>query len=214
MMNPMNNLINILSSRFSSTDPIFLQEILDLCPTMSRRTVFNKIKQALASGQLAKQSRGVYYIPKQTALGPSSLSPLATLVKKYITDGDNVFGYWSGLMLENQEGLTTQNPAVLEITTNKATKRLVRLGPMGGYKEVVLRKPRTPINSQNVDALKFLDLVTSLQIADDEVSDVQGKLINIATRCDSNQIQRLLSYYPAKTSKQLIESGMFNVFTS
>ena len=112
-------------------------------------------------------------------------------------------------MLENQEGLTTQNPTVLEIVTNKATKRLVRLGAQAGYKDVVLRPPRVEVNSDNVEVLKFLDLVTEVPNLGDEDT---GKWIAAKARSlDADEALSALRCYPAKTSKRLVESGVLGV---
>lgn len=72
-------------------------------------------------------------MPTETILGPSVPPPMKIIEKEYLACGEGVYGCRSGLMLENQMGLTTQNPSVLEIVTNKATKRVRHLGPAAGY---------------------------------------------------------------------------------
>lgn len=137
------------------------------------------------------------------------LPSLSPLVKSYIADNGEVYGYWGGLMLENQEGLTTQNPTVLEIITNKATKRLVRLGARAGYKDIVLRPPRVGATSDNVEVLKFLDLVTEIPDPGDEGT---GKWIAAKARSlDADAVLSTLRCYLAKTSKRLVESGVLGV---
>lgn len=176
---------------------------------MPRSTVYYQLDRAVEAGELAKGGRGVYYLPAQTVLGRSVMPALRPLVKTYIADGDDVYGYWGGLMLENQEGLTTQNPTVLEIVTNKATKRLTRLGTLAGYKDVVVRPPRMKVTPENVEVLRFLDLVTDASDPDDE--EVRERLSAKARSLDPNQMLSALRRYPAKTSKRLVESGVLGV---
>ncbi len=206
----MEKVMDILKENCKPNEPIFTKDVLALCGNMPRSTVYYQLKRALQSGEIAKADRNVYYIPTQTVLGQSVLPSLKPLVKKYISNGDDIQGYWGGLMLENQEGLTTQNPTILEIVTNKATKRLRRLGSRAGYRDVIIRPPRVEVTKDNVDALKFLDLITSLSSKPDAkiVEVLEGK----ARALDAKSVFLALGSYPAKTTKKLVESGLLNVF--
>ena len=205
----MEKVLDILKSNFEPNEPIFAKDLFALCEGMPRSTVYYQLDNAVKRGDIAKAGRGVYYIPTQTILGRSVLPSLKPLVKKYIESDEGVDGYWGGLMLENQEGLTTQNPTVLEIVTNKATKRLRRLGARAGYREVVIRSPRVKVTKDNVETLKFLDLVTDLpQAADPEViKGLEGK----ASKLDAKSVFSILGSYPARTAKKLAESGLIYV---
>lgn len=207
----MMEIIEKIEQRFAPDEPIFARDILALVDGAPRSTVYYQLGKAVEDGKLARAGRGIYYLPVQTVLGESVLPSLSPLVKSYIADSENVYGYWSGLMLENQEGLTTQNPTVLEIVTNKATKRLVRLGARAGYKDIVLRPPREKITPDNVEVLKFLDLVT-------EAPGLNGKdarkwIVAKAKSLDADKLLSALRHYPAKTSKRLVENGVLGVLT-
>ncbi|MDO4291372.1 MAG: hypothetical protein Q4C41_09120 [Eggerthellaceae bacterium] len=205
----MQKIMEKLRSSFAPNEPIFTRDVLSLLNDTPRSTVYYQLERAVSSGSLSKSGHGVYYIPTDTVVGPSIISPLKPLARKYITDNGNIFGYWGGLMLENQAGLTTQNPTVLEIATNKATKRLTRLGPMSGYRDVVLRPPRIEVSAENVDTLKFLDLVTD--VSDLNSEEAANVLFEIAQSLDGEKVLDALKYYPSKTSKKLIGSGLLNV---
>lgn len=199
-----------IKTRYKPDEPIFIKDIIALSEGTARSTIYYQLDQAIKAGELSKNARGVYYLPSVSIVGKSVLPSLSPLIKSYISNGDNVEGYWGGLMLENQEGLTTQNPSVLEIVTNKATKRLTRLGAYGGYKDVILRPPKLKVTAENVDVLKFLDLITGVS----DIKDVQikEKLASKAKLLNREKVISLAIYYPAKTSKRLLESGMLNVF--
>lgn len=205
----MMKMMEKLKDHFSLDEPIFVRDIFALADSIPRSTVYYQLEKAVEAGELARGGRGIYYLPTRTVLGESALPSLSPLVKSYIADGKDVYGYWGGLMLENQEGLTTQNPTVLEIVTNRATKRLVRLGAQAGYKDVVLRPPRVEVTSDNVEVLKFLDLVTdSLDLRGEDTK----KWIDAKVRSlDAAEVLSILCHYPAKTSKRLVESGVLGV---
>lgn len=207
----MSAVLEILQEQFPTNEPIFTRDVMALLDGTPRSTVYYQLGRAVDEGGLARAARGVYYLPTSTVLGRSVISPVKTLIKEYITDGANVYGYWGGLTLENREGLTTQNPTVLEITTNKATKRLRRLGPTAGYRDVLLRPPKVSISPENVETLKFLDLVTTALRPGGE-DDVRGKLLKMAERLDGRTVRDALKSYPSKTSKKLIESGLIDAF--
>ena len=80
--------------------------------------------------------------------------------KKYLTDGCEVYGYVTGLALENQIGISNQVPGTLEIVTNRESTRSRRIEPYGGYREITLRRPKIPVNAGNVEELQLLDILT------------------------------------------------------
>lgn len=206
----MESMENILKGRFGVNEPIFADEVLRVFEGVPKRTVYYRLAKAVEEGSLAKAGRGVYYVPTETILGPSVLPPMKVIEKEYLRDGDDVYGYWSGLMLENQMGLTTQNPSVLEIVTNKATKRVRSLGPTAGYKDVVIRQPRVEVTKSNVEVLMLLDVVTSSSLSPREVLDLKN-LLDLAKRASKRDVRKIIPYYPAKTAKRLMESEIVDV---
>ena len=202
---------DILIQNFTEGSPIFAEEIVSLFPNKTRVAVYQNIEKAISSGFLARYDRGVYYIPKSGRFGKVPLSAQAVVERKYITDGKKVFGYYSGQTLENKAGLSEQVPAVLEITTNASSKRVRSLGAFGGWKDVVIRKPRCKVTSDNVDALRFLDAVTALPLANLNEAELVN-LKSLANAAGRDKAFAYASFYPAKTSKKLIEIEKLGVF--
>lgn len=153
---------DILLERFGEGRPILVGDILSLFPDVSRVTVYQRINSAISKGSLERYGRGVYCIPRQGLFGKVPLPAESVIKRKFIACGDEVFGYYSGLALENRAGLSEQVPAVLEITTNASSKGVRSLGPAGGWKDVVIRKPRCEVTAENVDVLRFLDAVSAI----------------------------------------------------
>jgi predicted transcriptional regulator of viral defense system len=208
----MNDMVDILRTRFGEDEPILTDEIVAVFPEVSRVTVFSRLNKALEDSSIERFDRGVYFIPRSGVLGKVPLLPLKVVKKKYLGDGNRVYGYLSGLNLENEVGVSLQVPATLEITTNKASRRVREIEPFGGWREIVLRTPRTEVTNENVDSLRFLDLIMQVSLSTlnklelDNLKDFAGTL-------DRKTLYECVRYYPAKASKQLIESEALGVLT-
>lgn len=207
----MRDFDDILLKTFGKGTPIFADGIVSLFPSKTRVAVYQNIEKSISRGFLKRYERGVYYIPCQGRFGAIPLSAEAVVKQKYISDGKKIYGYYSGLTLENRAGLSEQVPAVLEITTNASSKRVRSLGPFGGWRDVVIRKPRCEVTADNVDVLRFLDAVTALSPKAMSASALKNlkKLANFAGR---DRAFAYAAFYPAKTSKRLIESEALGVF--
>ena len=86
------------------------------------------------------------------------------LVKKYLSCGDEVYGYVVGDALRREVGLPAQDDSVIEIVTNREKSRCRSIGAHAGYRDVVLRASRVKVRAGNVDALRALDLLTALDL--------------------------------------------------
>ena len=206
----MNDLVNIVADRFGPDKPVFLQEILLALDGMSERTVYRQIDEAIEAGCLVKARKGVYYIPTQTRFGPSTLSDASIIKRKYLSDGDEVYGYVSGLMLESRLGISDQAPGTLEIVTNRETNRSRKIGSFDGYREVVLRKPRVPVTSDNVAALELLDLLMSVSLRNLNEEGISA-LKKTAAKVDRVKLLECARFYPARASKAIMESEVAGV---
>ena len=109
--------------RFEENEPIFTEDILNTFSEYSRAYVFRLIKNMAQSKDLVKFSDGVYYLPRKTFFGISTITADMVVEKKYIYTDDNVCGVYSGLKLLNMFSITTQVPNVIEVVTNNETTR-------------------------------------------------------------------------------------------
>ena len=84
-----------------------------------------------AIGFLEKYDNGIYYIPRFGGLlGKSYLDRTEVIMRKYVENKSDKYGYVTGLSFANQLGLTTQMPAMIEIVTNRESTngRIITLG--------------------------------------------------------------------------------------
>lgn len=206
-------LIERLKDKYGSNEPITTEEILSEWSEYSRPRVFQLLKKAVECGDLCKFEVGIYYVPKQTILGKkATLSWQKVLEKKYIRSGDRIYGYYSGLMLLNQLRLTTQVPNSLEVVSVNASAP-VRVVNIGGA-SVKIKKPRVYITEANVNTLMLLEVFNQVKypLIGKELDGVREFVK--ATGITAKEVFRLSQAYPARAIKNLISSGVENVFAS
>ena len=202
-------LYEYLLQQYGTNEPIVSAQIT--FKEYSRPWIMKQLKSLCEDGKLIRFEKGIYYIPTDTVFGKSILNPRKVIEKKYINDGENTIGYYSGITFQNQLKLTTQMPNVIEIYTNNETTNVRYV--MVGKQKVILRKARTTINSTNVAVLSFLEMMNNVmpQTLDRE------KKNRIAEYINSNGItkQDIISYatvFPDKVMRNLIESeAIFSV---
>ena len=202
-------LFDYLLQQYGTNEPIVSAQIT--FKEYSRPWIMKQLKSLCEDGKLIRFEKGIYYIPTDTVFGKSILNPRKVIEKKYINDGENIIGYYSGITFQNQLKLTTQMPNVIEIYTNNETTN-VRDVTVGKQK-VILRKARTTINSTNVAVLSFLEMMNDIipRSLDIEKKNRIAEYINKSgiTRQD---IISYMPVFPDKVMRNLIESeAIFSV---
>jgi predicted transcriptional regulator of viral defense system len=206
-------MIERLKKKFGENEPIFTSEILEEMCDYSRPRVFQLLKKAEQEETLIKFDKGVYYIPTSTRYGKSIISVEQVIKKKYISDNGGIFGIYGGLQIQQSFMLTYQVPNAIEVVTNNETMwiREIKLK----NRNVILRKSRTTITNDNVDAYTILELFSNIDIKKYLTdTSVQREVINYIKNknISSKDIYELVGVFPAKTTKNIIESGIINEF--
>lgn len=191
--------------------PIFIEYILSLFPEYTRAYVFRMIKKAEDNGELKKFARGVYFIPEKSYFGSSSLTSSMVAENKYITNGDSIYGVYSGLTLLNHFAVSTQVPNVVEIVTNKEATRK-RVVDIDGMK-FIIRKSRFEITKENYNYYSLLQLFLELGINPnlDDFAKQRIKEYMTEKNIDQNKLIKYAMVFPAQTLKNLIGSEVINV---
>ena len=203
-------LVTRLRNIYSEGEPIFSKDILSLFKEFTRAYVFRLIKNAVLSNKLCLFDRGVYYLPKKTILGNSSITSSIVAKEKYISDSKDVYGIYSGLTLLNQFAITSQVPNVVEIVTNKETtrKRVVKIDGM----KFILRKSRFDISKKNYQYYVLLQLFNDIG-NNPSLSKTSLKLIKEYIKDNNINRKKLVRYvmaFPAQVLKNLIGSGVID----
>ena len=209
-MSQADNVFEYLKENYQENEPVFLSELS--VPEISDVSVRQQLKKLTEDGRVKRFDTGIYYIPKKSIFkSGSALSVDEVIKKKYLQDGENRCGYLSGILFANKLGLTTQVPMTYEVCSNKATTdyRNTRLGNF----RVIVRRPYTEVNEQNVYALQFLDLMREVV----EVSEVDGPVLTerllyyLKTRnLEIDMLKPYFKYYPERIYKNMYEVGLLN----
>lgn len=194
-----------LVDTFGYNEPIFFDEIK--FEDYSRAWIFAALKKLLNEGEIKRFDTGVYYIPIKMPFGDTVLSSRKVVERRFISDGDDVYGYLAGLSLMNRAGLTTQMPNILEIVTNNESTRVrdVRVGRQC----VKVRRSRTQVSRENVATLRLLDLMNYVNLSSlgEDEKFMLRKFVRDsgATRQD---VTRYSAVFPSSVAKKMMESGM------
>ncbi len=201
-----------LMENYGYNEPIFLSGLL--IDGLSENAVRQSVKRLVENGFLERYDNGIYYIPKQGGLiGKSYLDPLLVVIRKYVQNKSETYGYVTGMSFANQLGLTTQMPAVIEIVTNRESTngRMLIVGNL----KVKIKKPSITISDSNAEILQLLDGIghaekyTELSLEeniDTMISYIKKK------RITKEQLSRVSSTLTGAIAKKLIEWGLIYEF--
>ena len=203
-----------LLETFGYNEPIFLNELS--IPNMTENAILQSIKRLTSLGFLKRYDTGIYYIPKPSKLlGLSYLDPYIVILRKYVKNQTETYGYITGATFANQLGLTTQMSAVLEITTNKETTK-GRIVTIGGQ-SIRIKHSILPVNNNNASILQFLDAISQAEKYS-ELNEIEmiARLKIYLKQCQftQKQLSEVSSTLTGYTAKKLIEWGMIYEFAS
>lgn len=197
--------LDYLIDKYGYNMPIILNEIE--YKNLSRTAIRLRIKRLIDKGLISREIQGTYYIPKREYGQDGYCSSRDIIEKKYISDGGDIYGFYSGLTLLNGLGFTTQVPNVLTIITNNSNTNKREL-TISNFKYVLI-KSRVTITKNNKELLELLELLRILDENQFELDKnngfnlikkiIEDKSINI------NKVKDYIIYYPAKVAKRLME---------
>lgn len=203
-----------LEKAYGYNEPIFISEIQ--LEGISDNALRQYFKIMVQSGDIIRFDTGVYYLPKASRiLKKSYLDPMKVIIRKYIKNAGETYGYFSGATFANQIGLTTQMPTVLEIVTSReSTKgRIVTVGSQ----KVRLKRPSIEITSENAGLLQLLDIVSQANLYSEYPEQKMGEILKRYVRNQRYTRESLMNSLPAitgTTAKNLIKWGIIYEFTS
>lgn len=204
-------LVKCLKTQYGENTPICFEDIANVCSGYTRGRVYQLIDTAMNSGLLAKAGYDCYYIPTTTPFGMSLLNPRKVIEKKYISNNDEVYGFYTGLALLNSFGITTQMPNIIEVfTNNEATKsRRVTIN----NQTIIVKRARTTINNANYKEMMLLELFNLADISSIDARATQ-KIVDYMKQ-NNISIQGIMKYakfVPARAIKNFMSSEVQNAF--
>ena len=197
------NLYESLLKQYGTNEPILSAEII--FENYSRPWIYKQLNILCEYERLIHFEKGIYYIPTQTPFGKSLLDPKKAIESKYIYAAGEKIGYYSGLTFQNRLRLTTQMPNVIELYTNNESTRVRPV--CVGTQQVILRKARTEITSENAGVQSFLELMNDL--APETIDEEKRAIISgyiAAERITRSDITAYAPVFPDRVMRNLIES--------
>ena len=89
-----------------------------------KEAVIKTLNRMVASGKIAKLSKGKYYKPENTPFG-NLLPNQAQVVKDLLEENGKTTGYLTGYSIYNQLGLTTQVSNTIQIGKNQVRPNFI-----------------------------------------------------------------------------------------
>jgi hypothetical protein len=139
-------------------------------------------------GTIKKVSKGIFYKPQLTILGPLGPDYNAMLNDFLFENGKRV-AYITGGELYNQLNLTTQNYFRTKIATNKSRKKI----EIGWIKATTV-KAYVDVTDENFELLGILDAIKDIKnIADTPTATVFKILAGIIVKLNKDKIENLIA---------------------
>ena len=199
-----------MKSKFGPGKPIFTEDAEPL--GLSAGNLRQQFKKLVDAGELSRFEPGVYFLPDPNhEYYPISSNMVAEY--KYITDGDEIYGYYSGYTFANQLGLCLQVPYKEEIVTNNTTAiaREVKVGKIPFY----IRRAKVAVTKENRNVLQLLDLLKDVEeytdyCCEEEAPDIIRRHIlrNKILRAD---VDKYIENFPLKTYKYIYDLRLYDV---
>lgn len=162
-----------------------------------KEAVIKALNRMVASGKIAKLSKGKYYKPENTPFG--NLPPKqGQIVKDLLEENGKITGYLTGYSIYNQLGLTTQVSNTIQIGKNEIRPAFKR-----EYYTISFIKQKNTITKENIPLLQILDAIRYIKkIPDSTIQSAGTKILTILkkkSQDDINTMVRLALKYPPAT---------------
>ena len=161
-----------------------------------REAVIKALNRMVASGKIAKLSKGKFYKPENTPFG--NLQPKQTQVVKDLLEEDGkITGYLTGYSIYNQLGLTTQVSNTIQIGKNEIRPSFKR-----ERYTISFIKQKNTITKENIPLLQILDAIRYIKkIPDATIESSCRRLLailkNLSDKDKSTIVRLALKYPPA-----------------
>jgi hypothetical protein len=193
-----------LKAQYGIGEPIYVKQIQ--FEGYSRPWIFKELKKLVAGSELKRFDTGIYYFPRKMSYGEASLNPRKVVERRFLSDGNDVYGYVAGISLLNLAGLTTQVPNLIELVTNNETTRVRDI--QIGKQRVRARRSRTTVTKNNANTLQFLDLMNVITPSNlDETERYMLSKYIKSSGVTRDSVTQYAGYFPAGAMRNMIESG-------
>lgn len=161
-----------------------------------KEAVIKALNRMVATGRIAKLSKGKYYKPETTPFGIIQPNQ-SQVVKDLLEENGKTIGYLTGYSIYNSLGLTTQLSNVIQIGKN-----VVRPAFKRGQYTISFIKQNNIITQENIPLLQILDTIRYIKKIPDTTISKSGKrlsaiLKNLSDTEKSSLVRLALKYPPS-----------------
>jgi len=162
-----------------------------------KEAVIKALNRMVASGKIAKLSKGKYYKPENTPFG--NLQPnQAQVVKDLLEDDGKITGYLTGYSIYNKLNLTTQVSNTIQIGKNQVRPSFKRERYI-----IAFINQKNTITRENIPLLQVLDAIRYIKKIPDTSIETAIKrflaMIKNYSDKEINTLVRLALKYPPAT---------------
>lgn len=192
------NITDYITSKIERLPKGYVFTYADFIEEVNKReAVIKALNRMVASGKIAKLSKGKYYKPENTPFG--KLQPKqAQVVKDLLENDGKISGYLTGYSIYNQLGLTTQVSNTIQIGKNEIRPSFKR-----ERYTISFIKQKNTITKENIPLLQLLDAIRYIKKIPDSNIETSCKrflaIIKNFTDKETNSLLRLALKYPPAT---------------
>lgn len=172
-----------------------IDEIVDLFKsnTTSRSYVTFLLSKLYKEKKIDKTVNGKYYIPKEGILGALPVSKEEDVIQRYITDGRNIYGVFSGYRILNKWGLSQQYTIQKDVVTNKISSHTYYMKKLN----VRLKKSRFVITNKNYKIAELFEVLKSYEnkTLNENISNMEQQIAHYVNSQFSKREKMELLFY-------------------
>lgn len=205
-----------LLKEFGKNEPIILKNIDSKEKYGVEKDLFRKyLSNLYKCKEINRAEEGIYYFSfiNKYLNEESILSEDKLITSKFITDGNQRYGYKTGLSFANQLNLTTQVPKTTEISSSKVSKnKIEKLST-----NYCIYKSKSEITDNNYRIMQILDIINDYEnIVEVEDQKAKEKMILYLknTKITEKELDCVINKYPNKLFKTLYNKKLSNVIES
>ena len=162
-----------------------------------KEAVIKALNRMVASGKIAKLSKGKYYKPETTPFG-KLIPDQKQVVKDLLEENGKITGYLTGYSIYNKLGLTTQVSNTIQIGKNEVRSSFKR-----ELYTIAFVKQKNTITKENIPLLQMLDAIRYIKKIPDAGVESSCKrflvIIKNLSEKEINSLVRLALKYPPST---------------
>ncbi len=161
--------------------------------TVSRNYITVVLSKLYKEKKVSKTINGKYYIPKKGIILPLPVSKEEDIIQRYITNGNSIYGVFSGYRVLNKWGLSQQYAAQKEVVTNNVNIRNYDMKKLNAK----IRKAKFKITKQNYQIAELFEVLKTYDKlnTNENINKIEMQIAKYINNNFTNREKVELAYY-------------------